>query len=256
MQMMLHSLILFWVDDSATDFTKLNAKICILPVLSQTSPIPLHRLSPSHSNIRVSAASDSNQDDTTTPTHLPTPLYNTALLQTLLPKYQLLAVHALQNEIPAFSDALTLLRVWANQRGYSEGTKMCIRGFEGAGPWWWSLLALLLNGEEGRPNAPKSSRRRSVGKGLSSYQLFKAALEFLGQFFVFPVWSVYQITHLIAAKHDFEKESVFVRAAEGHKVRHWSSWNYFHFFLICTGNSSRLKSTRSTQVLFSSTHYR
>ncbi|KAH9476209.1 Nucleolar protein 6 [Psilocybe cubensis] len=185
-------------DDSATDFTKLNAKICILPVLSQTSPIPLHRLSPSHSNIRVSAASETAHDDTTHPTHLPTPLYNTALLQTLLPKYQLIVVHALQNEVPAFSDALTLLRVWANQRGYSEGTKMCIQGFEGAGPWWWSLLALLLNGEEARPNAPKSSRRRSVGKGLSSYQLFKAALEFL-------------------AKHDFEKDSVFVKAAEGHK---------------------------------------
>ncbi|PPQ69881.1 hypothetical protein CVT25_005586 [Psilocybe cyanescens] len=185
-------------NDSATDFTKLNAKICILPVLSPTSPIPLHRLSPSHSNIRVTAATDVSQDDTTTPVHLPTPLYNTAMLQTLVPKYQLLAVHALQSDVPAFSDALTLLRVWANQRGYSEGTKMCIRGFEGAGPWWWSLIALLVNGEQGRPNAPKSSRRRSVGKGLSSYQLFKAALEFL-------------------AKHDFEKESVFVRVPEGHK---------------------------------------
>lgn len=180
--MIIHFLILFLLDDSATDFTKLNAKICILPVLSPTSPIPLHRLSPSHSNIRVTAATDVSQDDTTTPVHLPTPLYNTAMLQTLVPKYQLLAVHALQSDVPAFSDALTLLRVWANQRGYSEGTKMCIRGFEGAGPWWWSLIALLVNGEQGRPNAPKSSRRRSVGKGLSSYQLFKAALEFLGSF--------------------------------------------------------------------------
>ncbi|KAF8178500.1 Nrap protein [Pholiota molesta] len=186
-------------NDSVNDFTKLHAKICILPVLSATSPIPLHRLSPSHSNIRLNATTDTTNEDTKTPTHLPTPLYNNALLRTVTPKYQLLAIHELQKDCPAFSDALTLLRIWANQRGYSEGTRMCIRGFEGAGPWWWSILALLLNGEERRPGATKANnKRKSVGKGLSSYQLFKAALEFL-------------------AKHDFEQEPVFVRSPEGHR---------------------------------------
>ncbi|KDR70120.1 hypothetical protein GALMADRAFT_254950 [Galerina marginata CBS 339.88] len=185
-------------DDSPTDFTKLNAKVCILPVLSPQSPIPLHRLSPSHSNIRVNATADTSKGDTKPSTHLPTPLYNNAFLRTLLPKHQLLAVHTLQNEIPAFSDALVLLRVWANQRGYSEGTKLCVRGFEGAGPWWWTLLVLLLNGEESRPGAPKANKRRSIGKGLSSYQLFKAALEFL-------------------AKHDFKIDAVFVKSPEGHR---------------------------------------
>ena len=57
---------------------------------------------------------------------------------------------------------------------------MCIRGFEGSGPWWWSVLALLLTGEESRPGATKANKKRTVGKGVSSYQLFKAALEFLG----------------------------------------------------------------------------
>jgi len=56
---------------------------------------------------------------------------------------------------------------------------MCVRGFEGAGPFWSSVLALLLNGEESAAGT-KKAKRRSVGKGLSSYQLFKAALEFLG----------------------------------------------------------------------------
>lgn len=168
------------IDDSINDFTKLHAKVCILPVLSANSPIPLHRLSPSHSNIRVNAATDTTNEDTKTPAHLSTPLYNNALLRTITPKYQLLAIHELQKDCPAFSDALTLLRIWVNQRGYSEGTRMCVRGFEGAGPWWWSILALLLSGEERRPGATKANKRKSVGKGLSSYQLFKAALEFLG----------------------------------------------------------------------------
>ena len=159
-------------DDSQTDFTKLNAKICILPVLSSTSPIPIHRLSPSHANIRANA--------TNTNTNNSTPLYNNAILRNLSPKSQLLAVHALQKDCPAFTDALTLLRIWANQRGYSEGTRMSITGFEGSGPWWSSVLALLLMGEESRPSAPKTNKRRTVGKGVSSYQLFKAALDFLG----------------------------------------------------------------------------
>lgn len=175
------------IDNSATDFTKLNAKVCILPVLATDSPILLHRLSPSHSNIRLNVSAD--KDDSSSSTHTPTPHYNTALLRTLSPKPYLLAVHALQNDSPAFSDSLTLLRIWANQRGYSEGSRMCVRGFEGAGPWWWSLLALLLNGEERRPGATKANKRKSVGKGLSSYQLFKAALEFLGMCFV-TAWTL------------------------------------------------------------------
>lgn len=174
-------------DDSANDFTKLNAKICIIPVLHSESPIPLHRLSPSHSNVRLHTSTEITGEDAQAPTHLPTPLYNNALLRTLTPRYQLLAIHELQNECPAFSDALTLLRIWANQRGYSEGTRMCVRGFEGAGPWWWSILALLLNGEERRSGATKANKRKSVGNGLSSYQLFKAALEFLGVFFALGI---------------------------------------------------------------------
>ena len=169
----------FFIAGSQTDFTKLNAKICILPVLSSTSPIPIHRLSPSHANIRANVINDTANSDI----HLSnnsTPLYNNAVLRNFTPKSHLLAVHSLQNDCAAFSDALALLRIWANQRGYSEGTRMCIRGFEGSGPWWWSVLALLLTGGESRPGATKSNKRRTVGKGLSSYQLFKAALEFLG----------------------------------------------------------------------------
>jgi U3 small nucleolar RNA-associated protein 22 len=68
--------------------------------------------------------------------------------------------------------------VWANQRGYGDG-ESCVRGFEGKGSFWAGLLRLLVFGEE--PVGTKIGKlRRPLGKGLSSYQLFKAALDFLG----------------------------------------------------------------------------
>ncbi|KAF8066902.1 Nrap protein [Lyophyllum atratum] len=177
--------------DSVTDFTKLNAQVNFIPVLSAQSPIPLHRLSPSHSNIRISSATN-DEAKTANP---PTPIYNTALLLALAPKTQLLATHALKDHSPAFSDALTLLRVWANQRGYGPGSRICVRGFETRGSWWSSLLGLLISGEE-RAGAPKASKRKPLGRGLSSYQLFRAALDFL-------------------SKHDFHKDPVFLRTEKG-----------------------------------------
>nr|VWO97778.1 Ubiquitin-conjugating enzyme E2 2 [Ganoderma boninense] len=171
---------------------KLDVQIRIVPFLPQ-SPIPLSRLSPSRSNIRTTGQ-DQELD------HEPTPLYNTALLRMSTPKAHLLSVHALQQDAPGFSDALTLLRVWANQRGYGAGGKFCVRGFEGKGMWWASLLDLLIHGEELQPVQLErpSPKFKPLGKGLSSYQLFKAALDFL-------------------ARHSFAERSVFVKSKDGHK---------------------------------------
>lgn len=164
-------------DDSPNDFTKLNAQICLIPTLSLESPIPLHRLSPSHSNLRVTSIS---QDTEAGPSnHQATPLYNNAILTCFTPRPHLLAIHAL-TQIPAFNDALALLRIWANQRGYSSGSKPCVRGFQDMGPWWAFLLSAVMNGEESTQDG-KPSKRKPLGKGLSSYQLFKAALDFIGE---------------------------------------------------------------------------
>ncbi|KAK0482507.1 Nrap protein [Armillaria novae-zelandiae] len=174
------------------DFSKLKAHICIIPVLSSSSPISLQRLSPAHSNVRSSEE-----------TRIPTPLYNTALLTALTPSSHLVSTHALQQEAPALSDALTLLRVWANQRGYCDGTAPCIRGFEGKGPWWVSVLRALILGEEGG-----KSKRKPLGRGLSSYQLLKAAIDFL-------------------ATHDFQAQPVFVKTEGGNKypLEEYSSYH-------------------------------
>ncbi|KAJ4474430.1 Nrap protein [Lentinula aciculospora] len=195
-------------DGSPNDFTKLNAQIHIIPTLSSTdSPIPLHRLSPAHANIRITPESysslNTNLDNAEDPSKLPSPLYNTALLTSLIPKSYLLSVHAIQQSVPAFSDALALLRVWANQRGYGEsGEKgVSVRGFDGKGPWWAALLMYLVQGEEPTSAGKKLGRqgnRKPLGKGLSSYQLFRAVLDFL-------------------AKHDFENKPVFVKTEGGHR---------------------------------------
>lgn len=91
-----------------------NIKLNVYIFLAVDSPIPLQRLDPGRSNIRVSSESSSDSSS------LSTTLYNTALLSSLTPKPHLLAAHTIQQSTPAFTDALTLLRVWANQRGYND----------------------------------------------------------------------------------------------------------------------------------------
>jgi U3 small nucleolar RNA-associated protein 22 len=115
---------------------------------------------------------------------------------------------------PAFSDALTLLRVWANQRGYGDGTRLCVRGFERRGPWWSAVLGLLIEGEEDTGKRVKTKR---LGSGLSSYQLFKAVLDFLGKW---VRYAANQCPHIFfrTAKHQFEHEPIFLKTLDGHKV--------------------------------------
>ncbi|KAF9244276.1 Nrap protein [Melanogaster broomeanus] len=176
------------------DFSKTHAEVRIIPVLPPSHPIPLNRLSPSHCNARLQLTSQ--HPSSSLPSS--TPIYNTALLLSTFPKLSLLSTNALTRSSPAFGDAHALLRIWANQRGYGEGI-MCVHGFEGKGSWWAAILGLIMNGEE--PPAGKKEKigaRRPIGKGLSSYQLFRASLDFL-------------------AKHEFGSAPVFVKSANGHR---------------------------------------
>ncbi|KZV90658.1 Nrap protein [Exidia glandulosa HHB12029] len=149
--------------------SKLNAVIRIIPTLAPTAPIPAARLSPSNANLRTGEE-----------TSQPTPLYNSSLALSRLPKPLLLAIHAWAQSAPAFGDALKLLRVWAAQRGFGAAGSTragTVAGFAGRGALWANVLGALIAGEE---EAGKGARKRKpVGRGLSSYQLFKAALDFL-----------------------------------------------------------------------------
>ncbi|KAI6044517.1 Nrap protein [Pisolithus marmoratus] len=173
---------------SQNDFSKAHADIHVIPTISSSNPIPLSRLSPSHANVRLPGKSSAGPQ--------PTPIYNTNVLLATYPKLSLLATNALKRLSPAFSDAYALLRVWANQRGYGEGP-ICVRGFEGKGCWWNEVLGLVILGEE-PTNANKVNVRKPLGKGLSSYQLFRGALDVL-------------------ARQDFSQRAVYVKSTNGHK---------------------------------------
>ncbi|KAI0635441.1 Nrap protein [Trametes polyzona] len=190
-------------DDTQKSASKLDVQVRIIPYLGN-SPIPLQKLSPARSNIR-STTLDSRQTEEFTP------IYNTICMLMTTPKAHLLHIHALKQSIPAFADALTLLRVWANQRGYGLGSRLCVRGFEGKGIWWASILDLVVNGEEPPPVSlgRAGAKRKPLGKGLSSYQLFKAALDFLG--------ALRHHTYVLKARHNFKDEAVFVKSKEGHR---------------------------------------
>ncbi|EJD08517.1 Nrap protein [Fomitiporia mediterranea MF3/22] len=174
-------------DGSSTDFSKLNACVRLLPVLPSPCPVSLHHLSPTHCNIRVKvsdgAASDDSANANNASTTRPTPIYNTDLLMHASARTPLLQTHTLIKEVPSFRDALALLRVWANQRGYGPGSKDrgVVSGFEGNGYFWTGVMHVIVVGEEdfGEKGGKKRTLRRPVGRGLSSYQLFRAALDFL-----------------------------------------------------------------------------
>ena len=48
--------------------------------------------------------------------------------------------------------------------------------------WWAAVLDMLINGEESVGGKKTASKRKPLGKGLSSYQLFRAALDFFCKF--------------------------------------------------------------------------
>lgn len=172
------------------DFSKSHAEVHVILVLSSSSPLSLSRLFPSYSNVRMPSSSSQAP--------FPTPIYNNAILLSTYAKEALTLTYRLKNALPAFHDAYTLLRVWANQRGYGDG-EFCVRGFEGKGSFWAGLLCYLISGEE--PVGTKSGStklRKPLGKGLSSYQLFKAALDFL-------------------AKQKFGETPVFTKTTNGHR---------------------------------------
>ncbi|KAF9652507.1 Nrap protein [Thelephora ganbajun] len=180
----LPSLIIESKDGSKLDFSGAKARIRILATLAQDSPISLKHVDSNHCNIRVPSS----------PNDAPTHRYNDALLQSTTAVPHLLSTHETKKTVDSFSDALALLRIWANQRGYCRGKGgWSILGFEDRGPFWLGLLELMIKGDASMRGS--KSRVKPVGRGLSSYQLFKATIGFL-------------------ARHDFVKEPVYLKDAD------------------------------------------
>ena len=160
---------LIYPDESKFDFSSAKARIRILATFVQDSLISLKHVDSTHCNIRVPSS----------PNDIPTHRYNDALLQSAVAIPHLLSTYEANKSVGSFSDALALLRIWANQRGYCRGKDgWSILGFEDRGLFWSGLLELMIKGDASARGS--KSKVKPVGRGLSSYQLFKATIGFLG----------------------------------------------------------------------------
>ncbi|KAF8866077.1 pre-rRNA processing protein-like protein Utp22 [Acephala macrosclerotiorum] len=98
----------------------------------------------------------------------PTPFYNATLQVDCNLEPYLKLLHASSKQSPGFKDACVLGRVWLRQRGFSS--RISEGGF---GQFEWAALtALLMKG-----GGPKG--HSVLSPGYSSYQMFKALLQYL-----------------------------------------------------------------------------
>lgn len=100
----------------------------------------------------------------------PTPFYNSSVQSDATITAYLKLLHAASGKCDAFKDACTLGRIWLRQRGF--GSRLRKGGFGNFE--WAAIMALLLQPNPGAGTPPLSP-------GYSSYQLFKATLQFLAR---------------------------------------------------------------------------
>lgn len=147
-------------DTTSTEGQKSNWQINIIPCILP-DVFSREKLRPDKSCIRASSAA--NGDDAGRQS-TPTPFYNSSLRADMLMAQYLKALHQASKRCPEWKDACLLGRTWLKQRGFSS----TLYG-GGFGNFELStLMALLLDGD-----------RPVLGERWSSYQLFRATLQFL-----------------------------------------------------------------------------
>jgi U3 small nucleolar RNA-associated protein 22 len=140
-----------------------NFRIAVILAVPE-SLFPMEKLLPSRNCIRPKT---SQQDDPLIALE-PTPFYNASLRVDCLVTAYLKLQHDATQKCEAYKDACVLGRVWLRQRGLNGR----IQG-GGFGNFEWAVtIALLLQG--GGPNG-----KPAFSSGYSSYQLFKATLQYL-----------------------------------------------------------------------------
>jgi U3 small nucleolar RNA-associated protein 22 len=121
------------------------------------------KLRPDKNSIRPK---EGTQSETTAPS--PTPFYNASLRADCNFESYLKALHSATKRSTAFKEACILGRIWLRQRGFGSAlSKGGFGHFE-----WAAMTALLLNG-----GGPKGSS--ILSPGYSSYQMFKAIIQYL-----------------------------------------------------------------------------
>jgi len=147
------------------DFSSAKCQIHILVALPENT-FAQSKLLPNSNCIRPKG----REEETASKAFAPTPFYNSTLQSDANITAYLKLLHATASKADAFKDACILGRIWLKQRGFASQIR---RG--GFGNFEWAaIMALLL-----QPNAPTGTQ--SVSSGYSSYQLFKATLQFLSR---------------------------------------------------------------------------
>lgn len=162
----------------ADDFSSSKAVINIVPALPENT-FAANKLLPSSNAVRPKGGEEEEIAAKTLP---PTSFYNGTLQSDANVTAYLKLLYATATKADAFKDACILGRIWLKQRGFgSQLRKGGFGNFE-----WAALVALLL-----QPN--QTTGAQPLSPGYSSYQMFKATLQFL-------------------ARHDLSKKPVVLQA--------------------------------------------
>ena len=146
-------------DGGEDDFRKSKCTIRIL-LAADASTFPLAKTMPDKSCIRASGDGVISCE--------PTPLYNATLRSECSSLAYARLLHSASVQSAAFNDVCVLGSVWLRQRGFGTGLA---RG--GYGPFEWACTVSLLMQNS------KGDERPVLSSAYSSYQMFKATLQYL-----------------------------------------------------------------------------
>ncbi|CAO2656122.1 Nn.00g049250.m01.CDS01 [Neocucurbitaria sp. VM-36] len=149
----------------ADDFSSSKCQIHILLSLPEHT-FPQNKLLPNSNCVRPKGGDDEGSNKTV----VATPFYNNTLQSDANVTAYLKLLHTTASKCDAFKDACVLGRIWLKQRGF--GSRLRTGGFGNFE--WAAIMAILL-----QPNAATGAQ--SLSSGYSSYQLFKATLQFLSR---------------------------------------------------------------------------
>ena len=156
-------LLTLFQDGSPDDFSGSKCRIQIIPTAADKT-FSTEKLLPEKNCIRPKDLEENNSSTKLTPT----PFYNATLQADCSVTTYLKLLHAASSQCDAYKDACLLGRIWLRQRGFnSQIRKGGFGNFE-----WAAVMAVLLQSNPGT-GVPLLSA------GYSSYQLFKATLQFL-----------------------------------------------------------------------------
>jgi U3 small nucleolar RNA-associated protein 22 len=149
----------------STDFSSSKCRINILPIISDDT-FPGTKLLPRSNCVRP----PTDDNERAQKPLAPTTFYNSTLQSDATATSYLKLLHVTAEKCAAFKDACILGRIWLKQRGF--GSSLRKGGF---GNFEWAALTALLLQPNSRSGMPPLS------PGYSSYQLFKALLQFLAR---------------------------------------------------------------------------